>query len=136
MRIPVILHGISSFDQDILEHSALPVLGGLSRCINGAGSLRNEIIISPDFWSILQRLHLHGQSAPMVFQLLQGIIDSAPPTITADNYESAISLANDFANAGSVGSIEERRRDTIVRRPRAGKQEKIRYSCYPALTVG
>jgi brefeldin A-resistance guanine nucleotide exchange factor 1 len=125
MRIPVILHGISSFDQDILEHSALPVLGGLSRCINGAGSLRNEIIISPDFWSILQRLHLHGQSAPMVFQLLQGIIDSAPPTITADNYESAISLANDFANAGSVGSIEERRRDTIVRRPRAGKQEKI-----------
>jgi golgi-specific brefeldin A-resistance guanine nucleotide exchange factor 1 len=137
MRIPVVLHGISSFGQDILENSALPVLGGLSRCINSAGSLRNEIIISPDFWSILQRLHLHDQSAPMVFQLLQSIIDSAPPTITADNYESAISLANDFANAGSVGSIEERRRDSMVRRPRAGKQERTRYNCYPTLlTVG
>jgi golgi-specific brefeldin A-resistance guanine nucleotide exchange factor 1 len=128
MRTPVILHSISSFDQDILENSAQSILGGLSRCISSATSLRNEIIISPDFWSILQRFHLHEESAPLVFQLLQIIVDSTPPTITADNYESAISLANDFATAGSVGFVEERKRDALARRQRGIKQEKIRYA--------
>jgi brefeldin A-resistance guanine nucleotide exchange factor 1 len=127
MRVPVVLHGISSFDQDILESSATPVLNGLSRCISSSEPLRNEIIISPDFWSILQRLHQHEESAPLVVDLLQSIVDSRPPAISADNYESAVSLANDFASAGSVGSIEERKRDALARRSRGAKQEKVRY---------
>lgn len=129
MRIPVVLHGISSLDQDILESSATALLSGLSRCINSSGALRNEIIVSPDLWSILQRLHQHEESAQLVFDLLQSIVDSKPPVISADNYESAVSLANDFATAGSVGSVEERKRDALARRQRGAKQEKVRYVC-------
>ncbi|KAL9111034.1 MAG: hypothetical protein Q9227_004467 [Pyrenula ochraceoflavens] len=36
--------------------------------------------------------------------------------VTADNYESAINLANGFAAAGSVGSIAEQQRDVAVRK--------------------
>lgn len=134
MRVPVVLHGISSFDQDILESSATPILSGLSRCINSSGALRNEIIVSPDFWSILQRLHQHEESAQLVFDLLQSIVDSKPPVVSADNYESAVSLANDFATAGSVGSVEERKRDALARRPRGAKQEKVRYVCVTVIS--
>jgi brefeldin A-resistance guanine nucleotide exchange factor 1 len=125
MRTPVVLHSISSFDQDILEIAATPVLEGLSRCMKSAGSLRNEIIVSPDFWSIVQRLHNHTESAPLVFELLQGMSGSTPPAITADNYEAAVSLANDFASAASVGSINERKRDAVVRKQKGVRPEKV-----------
>ncbi|KKK17342.1 hypothetical protein AOCH_003396 [Aspergillus ochraceoroseus] len=124
MRVPVILHGISGFDQDILESVAIPTIKGLSRCISDGGLLRNEITVSPDFWSILQRLHQHKEAAPLVFGLLQTVVESTPPIVTADNYESAVSLANDFVSAGSVGYIEERQRDTRTRRPKGVKQQK------------
>jgi brefeldin A-resistance guanine nucleotide exchange factor 1 len=129
MRVPVVLHGISSFDQDILETSATPILKGLSRCISSSGPLRSEIIVSPDFWSILQRLHTQESSAPLVFELLQRIVDSTPP-ISADNYESAVSLANEFASTGSVGAVEERKRDAQLRRSRGSKAEKPTYVNY------
>lgn len=124
MRVPVILHAISSFDQDILEMSATPVLNSLSRCIAESELLRREIVISPDFWSILQRLRPQAASAPIVFEILKGIVESTPPAISSDNYESAVALANDFASAGSIGAAEERRRDANARRSRGGKPEK------------
>ena len=124
MRVPVILHAISSFDQDILEMSATPVLNSLSRCIAESELLRREIVISPDFWSILQRLRPQTASAPIVFEILKGIVESTPPAISSDNYESAVALANDFASAGSIGAAEERRRDANARRSRGGKPEK------------
>ncbi|KAL5341571.1 hypothetical protein BJX70DRAFT_40933 [Aspergillus crustosus] len=124
MRVPVILHGISSFDQDTLESVAVPTVKGLSRCVVGGGPLRNEITVSPDFWSILQRLHQHKEAAPLVFGLLKTVVNSSPPIITADNYESAVSLANDFISAGSVGYIEERQRDQLARRSKGVKQTK------------
>ncbi|KAE8146240.1 hypothetical protein BDV25DRAFT_54439 [Aspergillus avenaceus] len=124
MRVPVILHSISGFDQDVLESVAGPVVNGLSRCISAPGALRNEITVSPDFWSILQRLHQYKEAAPLVFDLLQGIVDSTPPIITADNYESAVSLANDFVSAGSVGYIDERQKDAHSRRSKAVKPSK------------
>jgi golgi-specific brefeldin A-resistance guanine nucleotide exchange factor 1 len=122
MRAPVVLHAISSFNQEILDHSALPILKGLSRCISNPGPLRNEVTTSPDFWSILQRLHKHKEGAEMVFGLLQSVTNSPPSAVTADNYESAVSLANDFATAGSVGSVFEQRRDMAGRRAKGGKQ--------------
>ncbi|EDP51926.1 conserved hypothetical protein [Aspergillus fumigatus A1163] len=64
MRVPVILHGISSFEQDVLESVAVPTIKGLSQCISEQGLLRNELTVSPDFWSILQRLHQHTEAAP------------------------------------------------------------------------
>jgi brefeldin A-resistance guanine nucleotide exchange factor 1 len=124
MRVPVILHGISSFEQDILERVAVPTIKGLARCISDPGLLRNELTVSPDFWSILQRLHQHTESAPLVFELLRTIIESVPPIVTADNYESAVGLANDFISAGSVGYIEERQRDAASRRSKGVKPSK------------
>ncbi|KAL3472092.1 hypothetical protein BJX99DRAFT_11435 [Aspergillus californicus] len=124
MRVPVILHGISSFDQDTLESVAVPIVKGLSRCVFDGSLLRNEITASPDFWSILQRLHQHKEASPLVFSLLKTVVDSSPPIVTADNYESAVSLANDFISAGSVGHIEERRRDAVARHSKGVKQPK------------
>ncbi|KAJ5782987.1 hypothetical protein N7457_004761 [Penicillium paradoxum] len=124
MRVPVVLHAISGFDQDILETVATPTVKGLARCIGHTGRLRNEITISPDFWSILQRLHQHEAVASLVFDLLQSIVQSMPDIITADNYEFVVSLANDFVSAGRVGSIEERHRDAQARRNKGVKQPK------------
>ncbi|OKL56153.1 hypothetical protein UA08_08477 [Talaromyces atroroseus] len=124
MRAPVILHAISSFDQDILEMSAISILNSLSRCIAESEHLRRETIVSPDFWSILQRLRPHNASAPLVFDILQGIVEIVPPAISSDNYEAAVALANDFASAGSIGAAEERRRDGSIRRLRGAKAEK------------
>ncbi|CAP95598.1 Pc21g07010 [Penicillium rubens Wisconsin 54-1255] len=124
MRVPVVLHAISGFDQDILETVAVATVKGLARCIAHTGRLRNEITISPDFWSILQRLHQHEAVASLVFELLQSIVESMPDIITADNYEFVVSLANDFVSAGRVGSIEERHRDAQARRNKGVKQSK------------
>ncbi|KAJ5327287.1 uncharacterized protein N7506_010389 [Penicillium brevicompactum] len=124
MRVPVVLHAISGFDQDILETVATATVKGLSRCIAHTGRLRNEITISPDFWSILQRLHQYEAVAPLVFELLRSIVQLMPDIITADNYEFVVSLANDFVTAGRVGSIEERHRDAQARRNKNIKQSK------------
>ncbi|KAJ5799808.1 uncharacterized protein N7518_001876 [Penicillium psychrosexuale] len=124
IRVPVVLHAISGFDQDILETVAVATVKGLARCIAHTGRLRNEITISPDFWSILQRLHQHEAVASLVFDLLQSIVESMPDIITADNYEFVVSLANDFVSAGRVGSIEERHRDAQARRNKGVKQSK------------
>lgn len=128
MRVPVILHGISSFDQDILESVAIPIVNALSQCVTDPGLLRNQITVSPDFWSILQRLHQHAESAPLVYELLQTIVDSTPPIVSADNYESAVGLANEFISAGNVGAFEERQRDALSRRNKGVKQPKQRYT--------
>lgn len=124
MRVPVVLHAISGYEQDMLETVAVPTMKGLTRCIAHTGRLRNEITISPDFWSILQRLHQHEAAAPMVFELLQNIVESMPDIVTADNYESVVNLANDFVSAAHVGSIEERQRDAQARRTKSMKQSK------------
>ncbi|KAJ5152360.1 hypothetical protein N7492_010655 [Penicillium capsulatum] len=124
LRVPVVLHAISGYEQDILETVAVPTIKGLSRCISHTGRLRNEITISPDFWSILQRLHQHEAAAPMVFELLQSIVESMPGIVTADNYEATVNLANDFVSAGHIGAIDERQRDAQARRTKGVKQPK------------
>lgn len=121
MRAPVVLHSISSFDQDRLDSSATIIVNGLSQCIKDTGPLRKEMTASPDFWSILERLHQHKEAAPAVFDILHTITTSSPPAVTADNYESAIELANKFATEGSIGAVSEQKRDVPARR---GKQSK------------
>jgi golgi-specific brefeldin A-resistance guanine nucleotide exchange factor 1 len=127
MRTPVVLHAISSFDDAIIERTAGPVIFGLSHSIATADPLRIEIANSPDFWSILQRLHSHKDQAQPVFEVLEAIVKTEPPMITADNYESAVSLANDFATAASIGAAQEQRRDhpgSRRGRPQQQKQTK------------
>ncbi|PBP20733.1 Sec7 domain-containing protein [Diplocarpon rosae] len=116
LRVPVVLHTISSFKKELLGKSALLVLQGLVRCIKEPGPLRNEIMTSPDFWVVLRDLTGNAQSAPNVFEILEGVAVGSPPTIMADNYESAVNLLNDFASAGSVGSTVEQKQDKRARR--------------------
>jgi golgi-specific brefeldin A-resistance guanine nucleotide exchange factor 1 len=116
-----VLHTISSFKKDLLDKSAPLVLQGLNQCIKEPGPLRNEIMTSPDFWVILRNLTGNAQSAPTVFEILEGVAVGSPPTIMADNYESAVKLLNDFASTGSVGSTIEQKQD---RRVRKGQQQK------------
>lgn len=110
IRAPVVLHSLSSFSQELLEQSAMPLLKGLSDCINGAPNLRSEIATSPDFWSILRSLAGVSDAAPAVFKILDDLVQKEKG-VTADNYESTITLLNDFATAGSIGAQDEQRRD-------------------------
>ncbi|KIV87306.1 hypothetical protein PV11_02861 [Exophiala sideris] len=121
MRAPVVLHAISSFDDTVLDRTASTITQGLASCIASPGPLTNEITTSPDFWSILQRLHQHKGEAETVFAILTTLATSNPSIVTADNFESAIDLANDFAAAGKIGSIQDKRKDFAARR---GQQAK------------
>jgi brefeldin A-resistance guanine nucleotide exchange factor 1 len=51
-------------------------------------------------------------------------IESSPPAIMADNYESAVGLLNDFASAGSVGSAKEQKQDKRIRKGQQTKQPR------------
>ncbi|KAH8602112.1 hypothetical protein B0O99DRAFT_605636 [Bisporella sp. PMI_857] len=125
IRVPVVLHTISSFKKDLFEKSAPLVLQGLTRCIKGAEPLRNEIMTSPDFWVILRNLAGNPKSAATVFEILEGIVAAdSPPTIMADNYEQAVSLLNDFASAGSIGSTLKRNSELGSRRGPPRRQDK------------
>ncbi|ESZ95908.1 hypothetical protein SBOR_3721 [Sclerotinia borealis F-4128] len=124
IRVPVVLHAISSFKKDLFEKSATLVLQGLTQCIKEPGPLRNEIMTSPDFWVILKNLATSPSSASAVFEILEGVAIGSPPTIMADNYESAVKLLNEFATAGSVGSTVEQKLDKRGRRGQQVKQPK------------
>ncbi|KAJ9653623.1 GDP/GTP exchange factor for ARF [Neophaeococcomyces mojaviensis] len=131
MRAPVVLHAISSFNDATLVQTASAVMRGLSLAIAEPGPLRSDITASPDFWSILQRLHLHKSEADNVFAILQKLTDDsffASPQpqlqtkselpgktwrgINPSSYTPAMQLSTSFATAASVpGSIIEQRRD-------------------------
>jgi golgi-specific brefeldin A-resistance guanine nucleotide exchange factor 1 len=123
VRVPVILHTISSLGRPVMEKSALAIVKGLSLCLRGSRPLRNGIVNTPDFWSTLSGLHANGEVAGDVFDLLMGVMDDTASAVTADNYESAILLLNDFATAGSSGALLEQKRDRNPRRPKGGRHE-------------
>lgn len=115
----MLLHTFSKFDSDLLKQCAQPLLKGLSDCCKGPNGLRSELASSPDFWAILQQLHRVPEAAGDVFQLVEDLTTSPQPGISADNYEAAIALLNEFATAAQVGAVEEQRRDQAARRGKA-----------------
>jgi brefeldin A-resistance guanine nucleotide exchange factor 1 len=123
MRAPVVLHAISSFDDQTLDRTASTITAGFSSSISGATPLRNEVTKSPDFWSTLQRLHQHKTEAEKVLDILSHLA-TQDQALTADNFESAVTLANDFASAGSIGSIQEKRKDFAAKQGRRAKDAK------------
>jgi golgi-specific brefeldin A-resistance guanine nucleotide exchange factor 1 len=123
MRTPVVLHAISSFDDATIDSTAITVIAGLDHIISSADPLRNEVSISPDFWSILQRLHRHKDQSQNVFDMLNTTVEADPPIVAADNFESAVSLANDFATAASIGAAPEHRREATSRRGRPQQKQ-------------
>ena len=115
VRAPVILHTISGFDPNVIKVTAIPVTRGLSACISVPGPLRSEIANIPDFWSIMQGNVIVGEAAPSIFNVLVCLITDQPSAITADNYESAVTLLNSFATMGKIGALTEQKRDPNLR---------------------
>jgi golgi-specific brefeldin A-resistance guanine nucleotide exchange factor 1 len=127
IRAPVLLHTVSSFPQDILTKTSDLVLRGLKLCIEKPCPLRNEIMTSPDFWTILQTLAVHPESAPIIFEILESGVTGTPSAIMADNYEAVLRLLNEFATMAQVGAIAEQKADRKHgRKGRPAKQEKPR----------
>lgn len=102
----------------------MSILRGLALCIQNSTPLRNEITNTPDFWSIIQSLHATSEGAATVFEILNNIVTARSSTVTADNYEAAVSLLNKFATAGSVGAIVEQRYEKAARKPKPSKAAK------------
>ncbi|KAF2428990.1 hypothetical protein EJ08DRAFT_662157 [Tothia fuscella] len=123
LRAPVILHAFAAFDQDTLQHCALPLTKGISECITASTALRKEMATSPDFWDILTKLHALSEVSPHVFNILSELNKSPQMAITADNYVNTITLLNAFATAASVGAGDEQRRDMALRK--GGKGAKM-----------
>lgn len=126
VRAPIILHTISGFDPSVLETTASSTLKGLSTCVEDPGPLRNEICNIPDFWSILQAHVAVPEAGSLVFDLLNSVIAGQPPAITADNYEPAVALLNNFATAGKIGASIEQKRDRNARAQKPLKTAKPR----------
>jgi brefeldin A-resistance guanine nucleotide exchange factor 1 len=87
---------------------------------------------SPDFWDILRKLHSVHEVSPYVFHILSELQQQSSSSekqnaITADNYENAIVLLNDFATAGSIGAADEQRRDIARRKDKSGKVPKPKH---------
>ncbi len=122
LRPPVVLHALSSLEPGLQQQCAPLMLAGIARCISEAGPLRNEMINSPDFWTILRALHAMESVAPTVFSIIEGLTADRFSAVTADNYEAAVLLLNDFASAGSVGAQSEQRQDALSRRAKTAKQ--------------
>jgi len=117
VRVPVLLHSVSSFSKDNMRRTSKMVLDGLRLCIAEPGPLRSEIMTSPDFWAILGILSAYPDSAPTVFDILERGASGSPPAILADNYEAAIALLNKFASAASVGAAAEQSIQKGQRKP-------------------
>ncbi len=115
---------ISSFSQPKLEKSAALILKGLIVCIKESGTLRNEIINTPDFWSTIERIHTISAVSAGVFSLLKAIVEDRALAVTADNYEFVIGLLNSFANAGGAAAPSQIQREPNSRRPQP--QEQVR----------
>ncbi|KAH4696790.1 hypothetical protein HBH67_186910 [Parastagonospora nodorum] len=124
IRAPVLLHTFSGFNDSLLNECSQPILKGLTDCCKGPNALRSELAGSPDFWSILSRLSSVPEAAGDVFALVEDLTTSTQPGITADNYESAIAILNEFATAAQVGAREEQLFDQAARRGKGQKPKK------------
>lgn len=132
IRVPILLHAVSSFPPEILKKTSKLVLQGLKLCIDEPGPLRNEIMTSPDFWAILRNLSTVSQVAPLVFEILETGVNPPSTAIMADNYEAAITLLNNFASAASATVTKEPKLDRRqprkpASRPASAKPETAKY---------
>lgn len=111
IRVPILLHTVSSYPPELLRKISKLVLQGIKLCIDEPGPLRNEMMTSPDFWAILRSLSTVPQVAPVVFDILETGIMPPSTAIMADNYEAAITLLNEFASAASTTATKDPRLD-------------------------
>lgn len=124
VNVPFLLHTISSLSQDALGKTSDLALAGLGSCIDEPGSLRREMMTSPDFWAILRTLAARPESAALVFGILERGITGDPQAILADNYEAAVLLLNDFATAANPVQLPIRRTGSRQQQQRRPPQKK------------
>lgn len=132
IRVPILLHTVSSFPPEILRRTSKLVLQGIKLCIDEPGPLRNEMMTSPDFWAILRNLATVPQVAPVVFEILEIGVNPPSTAVMADNYEAAIHLLNQFASAASAtvakeSKVDRRQPRKPASRPSSAKPEPARY---------
>ena len=77
--------------------------------------MRNEIVNTPDFWSILRRVGQIPELSGETFNMLKDITEDSFSAVTADNYELVVLALNDYANRGSAGAALEQNRDKARR---------------------
>ena len=118
------LHTIAKFEEDQVKQAAGLIVKGLLLCLSGPAGLRNEMLNTPDFWSVLQALHSFQETAQKVFDIVEDVATASISGLTVDNYDPVISLLNDFATAGSIGAKIERRREEVA--ARGGRAHKPR----------
>ncbi|KHJ35807.1 putative sec7 domain-containing protein [Erysiphe necator] len=116
IRVPMVLHTISGFKKELFSKSVSLILKGLNLCIDQPSPLRNEIMISPDFWVILRNSLEDESSALIVFNFLESVVLGSPPSIIAENYESAVQLLHEFATAGSIGATVEQKKENKTKK--------------------
>ncbi|KAH8151300.1 uncharacterized protein LAJ45_04502 [Morchella importuna] len=122
LNVPVVLHSIAALDKTLLDKAASLVIKGLSKCAkSGSSSLKSEMINSPDFWVLFRALLPNVDACAEVFGVMEFITTESPGNVTSDNYVPVVSLLNDFASAGSVGSVFEQKQDKLARRGKAKK---------------
>ncbi|KAF3767493.1 Sec7-domain-containing protein [Cryphonectria parasitica EP155] len=128
IRVPILLHTVSSFPPELLRKTSKLILQGIKLCVDEPGPLRNEMMTSPDFWAILRNLSTVPQVAPVVFDILETGVMPPSTAIMADNYEAAITLLNEFASAASATVTKEPKPDRrqprkAASRPNSAKAE-------------
>lgn len=122
LNVPVVLHSIAALDKTLLDKSASPVIRGLSQCVRSdSSSLKSEMINSPDFWVLLRTLLPNAEACAEVFEIMEFITSESPSNVTSDNYVPVVSLLNDIASAGNVGSVFEQKKDKLTKRGKAKK---------------
>lgn len=93
-------------------------------CIKGPWDLRSEMANSPDFWSLLQTLYSFPEAAAETFAVVDDLINSTNPSISADNYEATVRLLNAFATSASVAAADEQKPERHGKRGKAEKPPK------------
>ncbi|KAI9725231.1 MAG: GDP/GTP exchange factor for ARF [Chrysothrix sp. TS-e1954] len=117
VRAPVVLHTISKFDPEVFRQANSYIVKGLVLCLDGPVGLRNEMVNSPDFWSVLRSLQAHQEAAQPVFDILNTVVASSG--LTSDNYEPVMSLLSDVASAGTASFRAERARHEAAAKSRS-----------------
>lgn len=135
VRAPVILHSIDGLGNQMLEQCALPILKGLEQCLRGSKPLRNEIVNTPDFWSILRRVGQIPDVANEAFEILKSITADSFSAVTADNYELVVLALNDFASRGSAGASLEQNRDKARRMNKSVKPLDVKGNEFVARAI-
>ncbi|KAG6054890.1 hypothetical protein E4U32_006633 [Claviceps aff. humidiphila group G2b] len=124
IKVHSLLHTIANLPQHVVDQTADVISSGFVVCTDEPSALRNEMMKSPDFWSILRLLAKTRKSSSSVFSILKSSVSGSPPAISADNYEATIGLLGYFASASADLDALATPSDTHL--PSSGPKHKMK----------